>query len=252
MKLMMRKNAYTFLGAAFVAMLMVQPVSATDASVSYEDEQGDLKRFIIVDQGLIHEETPLGLALACVDILGSSLTLTSIDGVDVYVFEMTTLGALPMKGAPSDIDLSSIVCLFWFWTLEFSDSDDFNFWNSYDVMLIWDCERQSYSAMVWDYTPCIATDYQPDRLLVGTPEVTIDGSTVKMVMPVSWLPEDNWHEFCWMFLTAVRFGEDSLEKVNRFGYFTGGTDFWVDKPDPEVAIVDPYPTNIFPWLVWPA
>lgn len=234
-----------------VVLLVSNPVQATDLTVSYSDRPGDLSRFILVPQGLIQSWTPLGEALSNVDILESSLTLKETDGTEVYIFGMTTAGDLPTVQNPQEIDRSSIVLLFWFWTIQFSTGDDFNLWNSYDVMLIWDCSACSYSAFVWDYTPCIATEYQPDRVQVGIPEFVVSGSSLEMVLPVSWLPEGNRYEFCWMFITAARFGENGLEDINNLGYYTGGTDMWVDKTDAEAVLIDPYPTSIFPFLPWP-
>lgn len=235
------------LGPILVAILIAQPVHATAMSAYYMDERGDLARFPTYEEGWIHEQTVLGQALACVDILGSSLTLQDDD----YIFGMTLAGDLPTKRDPQDVDISSVVCLFWFWTLEFSDEDDFSFWNSYDIMLMWDCTSHRYTATVWNYQPCMEDEYQPDRVLMGVPEFKVVGPTLEMILPAHWLPEDDQYEFYWVFVTAVRFGEYVLEDVNNLGYFTGGTDFWVDLPDPEVVVTDPYPATSIPFLPWP-
>jgi hypothetical protein len=193
----------------------------------------------------------LGQALSKVDIIGSSLTLTQRDDTEVYVFMMMTADSLPTESEPQDIDLSSVVLLFWFWTIEFGYSDDYSLWNTYDVVLIWDCADHSYSAKVWDYRPCIDTNYQPDRVLVGVPTFEVNGPNLEMVMPVSWLPEDRQYQFCWMYGTAVRWGEFGLEEVNHNGGFIGGRDYWVDWTDQEVAVEDPIPVSTRPWLSWP-
>jgi hypothetical protein len=251
----MRRCICVLLGSMLAALLMTQPVHAMATSASYTDDQGDLARFPTYDEGWIHEQTVLGQALACVDILGSSLTLEDYDTSDLedddYVFGMTLAGDLPTKRDCQDFDISSVVCLFWFWTLEFSDEGDFDFWNSYDVMLMWDCTSHHYSATVWNYLPCMEDEYQPSRVLVGIPEFIVVGPTLEMTLPARWLPEDNQYDFYWVFVTAVRFGGHAPEDVNNLGYFTGGTDFWVDLPDPDVAVVDPYPTTSIPFLPWP-
>jgi hypothetical protein len=234
--------------------MMAQPVQAADIFATYPDSEGDLTRHTTYTTGggWIYDWTPLGGALANVDIIESSLTLTEIDDTETYIFEMTTAGDLPTENEPQEIDLSSVVLLFWFWTIEFGYSDDYSFWNGYDVMLIWDCAARSYSTVVWDYRPCIETNYQPDREQVGVPAFEVDGPSAKVFMPVSWLPEDNWYDFCWMYVTAVRWGEYALEITNSNGGFTGGRDYWVDWTDLEVAAEypDPIPISTKPWLLW--
>lgn len=247
----MRRSAIVLLCSILVTLMMAQPVQAAD-SASYTDAQGDLTRHTtyVMGGGWIHEWTPLGENLANVDIIESSLGLAQIGGSEVYVFEMTTAGNLPTVSEPQEISLSSVVLLFWFWTIEFGYSDDYSFWNTYDVMLIWDCAAHSYTALVWDYRPCLVTNYQPDRVLVGNPAFEVDGATVEVFMPVSWLPEDHWYDFCWMYVTAVRWGEYGLENLNNNGGFTGGKDYWVDWTDQEVITEDPIPTSTRPWLLW--
>lgn len=247
----MRGGNVALICAILVALMMAQPVQAA-GEVTYPDKEGDLTRHTgwVVEGGWIYDQTQLGEALANLDIIESRLTLTEIDGTEVYVFGMTTAGELPTQSEPQDIALGSVVLLFWFWTIEFGYSDDYSLWNSYDVMLIWDCEAHSYEAVVWDYRPCIETNYQPDRVKVGVPEFEVDGATVEITMPVSWLPEDHWYDFAWMYITAFRCGDFALEKVNNNGGFTGGTDWWVDWTDQDVVVVDPIPVSIRPWLLW--
>ena len=250
---MMRKSTVCLISPILVMLMMAQPVQAADF-VSYPDTEGDLTRHTtyVTGGGWIHDWTPLGEALANVDIIESSLALTVMDASEVYVFEMTTAGNLPTVSEPQDIGLSSVVLLFWFWTIEFGyTAEDYSFWNGYDVMLIWDCAEHSYSTVVWDYRPCIGTSYQPDRELVGNPEFEIDGASARVFMPVEWLPEDNRYDFCWMYVTAVRWGEYGLENLNSNGGFTGGRDYWVDWPDWDVTPAeDPIPVSTRPWLFW--
>ena len=249
----MRVRVIALVCTMLLALMTAQPVQATDPEARYPDSEGDLSRHTtyVSEGGWIYNWTPLGEALSSVDIIESSLTLTGTDETETYVFGMTLAADLPGKGKSQDIDLSSVVLLFWFWTIEFGyTAEDYSFWNSYDVMLIWDCEAHSYSAVVWDYRPCLGTNYQPDRELVGNPEFEVDGATAKVFMPVSWLPEDHRYDFCWMYVTAVRWGELGLEKINSNGGFTGGRDYWVDWTDQEIIVEDPIPVSVRPWLLW--
>lgn len=234
----MRRSAYVLLGSMLIALFMAQPVHATPISVSYSDEQGDLARWNLVysattdpymyyPDALIPELSPIGCVGYC-DIREGSLTQKGGN----YVFGMTVDGDLP-----ADEQISGVCYLGWMWWVQFGDND---YWDCWDVVLLWDCT--DYSAVVWDYRPCMDTNDQAD--MIETPvEFVVDGPTLKVIVPASLFPQD---DFYWLFRTVVWVGHYTFDSYSR------GQDFSVDWTDPE-HVVTPFPDDLpsLPWLPWP-